>query len=59
MQQLSNQEAERLVREGAEALRQGRPSEARELFRTVTDTGRANGQIWLLLATACRAENDA
>jgi aspartyl/asparaginyl beta-hydroxylase (cupin superfamily) len=59
MQQLSNQEAERLVRSGAEALRQGRPSEARSLFRKVTDTGRANGQIWLLLATACREEGDS
>jgi aspartyl/asparaginyl beta-hydroxylase (cupin superfamily) len=59
MQQLSNQEAERLVRSGAEALRQGRPSEARSLFQRVTDTGRANGQIWLLLATACREGGDA
>jgi aspartyl/asparaginyl beta-hydroxylase (cupin superfamily) len=58
MQQLSNQEAERLVREGVEALRQGRPSQARPLFQRVTDTGRASGQIWLLLATACRAEGD-
>jgi hypothetical protein len=59
MQQLSNQEAERLIRNGAEALRQGRPSEARALFQRVTDTGRANGQIWLLLASACRGEGDA
>ena len=59
MQQLSNQEAERLIRSGAEALRQGRPSEARSLFERVTETGRANGQIWLLLATACRAQGDS
>jgi hypothetical protein len=58
MQQLSNQEAERLIRTGVDALRQGRPSEARALFREVTDTGRANSQIWLLLATACRGEGD-
>jgi hypothetical protein len=59
MQQLSNQEAERLVRSGAESLRQGRPAEARSLLQRVTDTGRANGQIWLLLATACREEGDS
>jgi aspartyl/asparaginyl beta-hydroxylase (cupin superfamily) len=59
MQQLSNQEAERLVRAGVEALRQGRPSEARSLFQRVSETGRANSQIWLLQATACRGEGDA
>jgi hypothetical protein len=56
--QLTNQEAERLIREGVDALRQGRPAEARARFESVTRTGRANSQIWLLLATACRAEND-
>lgn len=56
--QLSNQEAERLVREGAEALRQGRPADARARFSKVTQTGRANVQIWLLLAAACRVERD-
>jgi aspartyl/asparaginyl beta-hydroxylase (cupin superfamily) len=56
--QLSNQEAERLVREGVDALRQGRAGEARASFESVTRTGRANAQIWLLLAMACRAEND-
>jgi aspartyl/asparaginyl beta-hydroxylase (cupin superfamily) len=58
MQQLSNQEAERLVRSGVEALQQGRPSEARSLFQRVTDTGRASGQIWMLLAAAFRGEDD-
>src|SRR3954468_11099424 len=56
--QLSNQEAERLVREGVDALRAGRPAEARDRFRSVTETGRANAQIWMLLATACRAASD-
>jgi hypothetical protein len=56
--QLSNQEAERLVREGAQALQQGRAQEARSRFEQVAATGRANAQIWLLLATACRAQND-
>jgi tetratricopeptide (TPR) repeat protein len=57
--QLSNQEAERLIREGVDALRQGRAAEARGRFQQVTATGRANAQIWLLLATACRGANDA
>jgi aspartyl/asparaginyl beta-hydroxylase (cupin superfamily) len=56
---LSNQEAERLLREGVDALRAGRAAEARTRFEQVTRSGRANGQIWLLLATACRAANDA
>jgi aspartyl/asparaginyl beta-hydroxylase (cupin superfamily) len=56
--QLSNQEAERLLRDGIHALRQGRPADARDIFGQVTRTGRANAQVWLLLATACRAAND-
>ena len=56
--QLSNQEAERLVREAVDALQQGRPDEARRRLETVTATGRANAQIWLLLATVCRAQRD-
>jgi aspartyl/asparaginyl beta-hydroxylase (cupin superfamily) len=57
--QLTNQEAERLVREGVEALRQGRHGEARARLEQVTATGRAGAQIWLLLATACRGEGKA
>jgi len=56
--QISNQEAERRVREGVEAFRAGRPAEARDLFRAVTETGRANAQVWMLLAAACRAAGD-
>jgi hypothetical protein len=57
---ITNQEAERMVRAGVEALRSGRASEARSLFEQLTGTGRANIQIWLLLATTCRAlEDDA
>lgn len=56
--QLANQEAERLVREGVDALRQGRAAEARSRFERLTQTGRANVQIWLLLATACRGQGD-
>ncbi|HMG46194.1 MAG TPA: aspartyl/asparaginyl beta-hydroxylase domain-containing protein [Allosphingosinicella sp.] len=56
--QLSNQEAESLIRDGVAALQQGRPAEARKRFESVTQTGRASGQIWLLLAAACRAEAD-
>jgi aspartyl/asparaginyl beta-hydroxylase (cupin superfamily) len=57
--QLDNQEAERLVREGYEAFRQGRPEEARERLDKVAATGRASAQIWLLLATVCRALKDS
>lgn len=56
---LSEQEAERLVRSGFQALQAGAVREARERFEQLTQTGRANAQIWLLLATACRAEGDA
>ncbi|WP_158266281.1 aspartyl/asparaginyl beta-hydroxylase domain-containing protein [Allosphingosinicella deserti] len=58
MQQLSNQEAEKLVREGVQALQSGRGSLARSLFNRIAETGRANAQIWLLLAIACRTEGD-
>src|SRR3954463_14070826 len=57
--QLSNQEAERLIREGVDALRQGRPAEARAGFERVAETPMANAQILLLLATACRGADDA
>ena len=40
--QLSNQQAESLIRDGVAALQQGRPAEARERFESVTQTaGRA------------------
>ncbi len=50
---------ERIAREGVEALRLGRAAEARGRFEQVTRSGRANVQIWLFLATACRAQGDA
>lgn len=56
--QLSNAEVESLIRGGVDALRQGRPAEARARFERLTGSGRANGQILLLLATACRAQED-
>jgi len=52
-------DVERIAREGVEALRLGRAAEARSRFEQVTQSGRANIQIWLLLATACRAQGDA
>lgn len=54
-----NQEAERLLRESVEALRQGRPDEARSLVEKVTATSGAGAPAWLLLATTCRAQRDA
>ncbi|MEQ8310826.1 MAG: aspartyl/asparaginyl beta-hydroxylase domain-containing protein [Sphingopyxis sp.] len=56
--QLSNQEAERLVKEGVDALQRGQSAIARQRFESITRSGRANGQIWLLLAVACRREGD-
>lgn len=56
--ELSNQEVEGLIREGVAALQGGRSADARALFERVARTGRANAQIWLLLAVACRAEGD-
>lgn len=56
--QLTNDEALSRVRQGAEALQQGRAADARRLLDSVTRTGRANTQIWMLLATACRADSD-
>ena len=55
---LSNDQAIALVRGAAAALQQGRAAEARRQLERVTATGRANAQIWLLLATACRAAGD-
>lgn len=57
--ELSNQQAERLVQDGVAALRAGRPADARQNFEAITRTGRANAQIWLLLAVACRGAGDA
>ena len=56
--QLSNQEAERLAKEGVDALQRGQPAIARARFESIAQSGRANGQIWLLLAVACRSDND-
>ena len=55
---LSDPEAEQLVRSGFHALQAGAVHEARERFERLTETGRANAQIWLLLATTCRAQGD-
>jgi aspartyl/asparaginyl beta-hydroxylase (cupin superfamily) len=56
--QFGNQDAERLAREGAQLLQQGRAAEARSRFEAAAATGRGGAQIWLLLAIACRALQD-
>ena len=56
--QLSVSEAERIAREGAQALQAGNAAEARRRFERLTGSGRANAQIWLLLAHACRQLGD-
>jgi aspartyl/asparaginyl beta-hydroxylase (cupin superfamily) len=48
--QLTVAEAERLARNGAQALGAGRPADARRDFEQIAASGRANAQIWLLLA---------
>jgi hypothetical protein len=53
MQQLSMADAEQLARAGAEALRAGNAAAARRDFERLTASGRANAQIWLLLAHSC------
>ena len=56
--QLSVSEAERIARDGAQALQAGNAAEARRRFEQLTVSGRANAQIWLLLAHACRQLGD-
>ena len=56
---LTNDQALALVREGAEMLQRGLPEDARARFERVTATGRANVQIWMFQAMACRMLDDA
>jgi hypothetical protein len=58
MQQLSMADAEQLARTGAEALRAGNAAAARQTFERLTASGRANAQIWLLLAHSCAMLGD-
>ncbi len=56
--QLSMSEAERVARDGAQALQAGNAAEARRRFEQLASAGRANVQIWLLLAHSCRLLGD-
>lgn len=56
--QISDQEAEKLVGEAIDAFQSGRPDEARRGLDKVLATGRASAQVWLLLASVCRAQGD-
>lgn len=56
--QLSLSEAEQLARAGAAALQAGNGAEARRSLERLTASGRANAQIWLMLAYACRQAGD-
>lgn len=58
MQQLNMAEAEQLARAGAEALRAGNAAAARQNFDRLAASGRANAQIWLLLAHSCQSLGD-
>lgn len=57
--QLSAAEADRIARAGADALRAGRPAEAKATFERLTQSGVANLHIWLLLAHSCRLAGDS
>src|SRR5688572_8336741 len=56
--QLSVSEAERIARDGAQALQAGNAAVARRRFEQIASAGRANAQIWLLLAHSCRLLGD-
>jgi aspartyl/asparaginyl beta-hydroxylase (cupin superfamily) len=56
--QLSAGEEDSLLREGAEALRQGRATEARARFERLAASGSVNALTWLLLAISCRSSRD-
>ena len=56
--QLSTYEAESLLRDGTEALRQGCAAEARTRFERLAAAGSDNARAWLLLAISCRFTHD-
>jgi aspartyl/asparaginyl beta-hydroxylase (cupin superfamily) len=57
--QLGTYDEETLIREGAEALRQGRIDQARDRLEKVAAAGSQSGVAWMLLALARRADDDA
>lgn len=56
--QLTDYQAQGLIRAGIDELQAGNAHDARRKFETVTATGRANSQVWLFLALSCRADHD-
>src|SRR6478736_2798808 len=56
--QLSSQEQDVLIREGVEALRQGRAADARTRFERLTAGAAGNPVSWLLLALSRRTDRD-
>ena len=56
---MTPQEANQLVREGSAALQAGRAAEARAMLERVTAAGFENTELWLLIASVCRAQGDA
>jgi len=55
---MSNSQVEALVRDAAAALQRGEAAAARTGLETVTATGRANAQVWMILAAALRQLGD-
>lgn len=56
---MTPQEANQLVREGNAALQAGRAAEARSMLERVTGAGFENAELWMLIASVCRALGDA
>jgi hypothetical protein len=55
---MSNAQIEALVRDAVAALQRGDASAARAGLEAVTATGRANAQVWMILATTLRQLGD-
>lgn len=54
----ANTDEDRLLREAADALRQGRAAESRSRLDLLVRAGSPNPLVWLLLAIACRHMRD-
>lgn len=56
--QAAKVDEEQSLRDGAEALRQGRVADARARFEHLARSGSSNPLVWLLLAISCRHMRD-
>lgn len=56
--EFTGDEAEKIARDGAAALRSGDAAAARRNFERLVEAGRASPQIWFFLAESCRVGGD-